>query len=63
MRERPQRHGIWAQMAKTIVIFHEILEIIILLSPGENLSSQIDKAGQLANRLDQWESDLPGRLK
>jgi hypothetical protein len=63
LRERLPQHGIWTQMAKTIDIFREILDIIILLGSGGTLASQIDKVGLLANRLDQWEQDLPARLK
>jgi hypothetical protein len=63
LRERLPQHGIWTQMAKTIDIFREILDIIILLGSGETLASQINKVGLLANRLDQWEHNLPARLK
>ncbi|KAL2068486.1 hypothetical protein VTL71DRAFT_16584 [Oculimacula yallundae] len=63
LRKRPQRHGLWAQMAQTIDIFREILEVIILLSSGELLAAQIKKVSQLAQRLDQWENQLPERLK
>jgi hypothetical protein len=43
LRESPPRHGIWTQMAKTIDIFREILDIIVLLGSGEILASQISK--------------------
>jgi hypothetical protein len=39
LRERLPQHGIWTQMAKTIDIFREILDIIILLGSGETLAS------------------------
>ncbi|KAE9376418.1 hypothetical protein N431DRAFT_542071 [Stipitochalara longipes BDJ] len=63
LRERAHRHGIWSQMAKTIDIFREILDIIILLGSGETLASKIDKVGQLADRLGKWEQELPARLR
>jgi hypothetical protein len=50
-------------MAKTIDIFHEILDIIIHLGSGETLASQIDKVGQMEDRLDRWEEELPVQLK
>ncbi|KAH8679563.1 hypothetical protein BGZ60DRAFT_400248 [Tricladium varicosporioides] len=63
MREAPVRHGIWTQMAKSIDIFREILDIISALGSGEILTSQIDKVYQIAERLDRWEQELPARLK
>ncbi len=63
LRERPAGHGIWTQMAKTIDIFREILDIIIILGSGEIFASQINKVNQLAERLGQWEQELPARLK
>ncbi|PMD49022.1 hypothetical protein L207DRAFT_627652 [Hyaloscypha variabilis F] len=63
LRERPARHGIWSQMAKTIDIFRENLDIIIMLGSGETLTSQINKVTHLAKLLDKWEQELPARLK
>ncbi|KAH6684754.1 hypothetical protein B0J14DRAFT_573532 [Halenospora varia] len=63
MREAPVRHGVWTQMAKSIDIFREILDIISALGSGETLASQIDKVNQIAERLDRWEQELPARLK
>ena len=50
-------------MAKSIDIFRGILDIIILLGSAETLASQITKLGQLTQRLDKWEQELPARLK
>jgi len=63
LRSRSSRHGIWAHMAKSINVFRDILDIIIILSSGQALPSQMAKIDRLVERLDSWEHGLPLRLK
>jgi hypothetical protein len=63
LRSSPGQHGIWTQMAKTIDLFREILDIIIVLGSGQTLTSQIENISRLAARLDRWEDELPLRLR
>lgn len=63
LRPSPCRHGIWNQMARTIDLFREILDVIVVLGSGRTLNSQMEKINRLEERLDMWERELPCRLK
>lgn len=63
LRLKLPRHGIWTQMAKTIDLFREILDVIIRLGAGRTLATQIDEINRLADRLERWEYELPSVLK
>ncbi|KAG4437723.1 hypothetical protein IFR05_006806 [Cadophora sp. M221] len=63
LRLKLPRHGIWTQMAKTIDLFREILDVIIRLGTGGMLATQIGEVNRLADRLDRWEYELPRVLK
>ncbi|PVH84960.1 hypothetical protein DL98DRAFT_568590 [Cadophora sp. DSE1049] len=63
LRLKLPRHGIWTQMAKTIDLFREILDVIIRLGTGRTLATQMDEVNRLADRLDRWEYELPPVLK
>lgn len=63
LRSSPSQHGIWTQMAKTIDLFREILDVIIRLGSGKTLATQLPEVNRLAGRLDRWQYELPLRLK
>ncbi|KAK0112921.1 hypothetical protein ONS95_014642 [Cadophora gregata] len=63
LRLKLPRHGIWTQMAKTIDLFREILDVIFRLGTGRTLATQIGEVKRLADRLDRWEYELPPILK
>ncbi|KAH7336167.1 putative C6 transcription factor [Rhexocercosporidium sp. MPI-PUGE-AT-0058] len=63
LRLKLPRHGIWTQMAKTIDLFREILDVILRLGTGRALATQIGEVNRLADRLDRWEHELPPVLK
>jgi hypothetical protein len=61
---QPSSHGMWAQMAKTIDVFHCISGVISsLASHKTTIAAQEKRISHLTQQLDKWVAELPSSLK